>query len=188
MAVDIDAADAADADALVELWVALARGQRAFGSHLHAESNREQIRDAIARHVITDGLRVARVEEDPAGSDEGVLDAALDDLDESAVAGVAGFVMFDLEAGAYDQDVTRGVVRNLYVRPSFRGQGVGSDLLEAAERSLLAGGADVVSLEAMMANEGARRFYLDHGYSPHRVEFEKRLDDARSDTHTKEDG
>ena len=189
MAADIDAADTEDADAVVELWVALARGQRAYGSHLHAGDNREQIRDAVARHVITDGLRVARVEEDIAGSDEGVVDAAVDGLDEAAVAGIAGFVMFDLETGAYEQDVTRGVVRNLYVRPTFRGQGIGSDLLAAAERTLVADGADVVSLEAMMANEGARRFYTDHGYTPHRVEFEKRVPEGdRSDTHSKEGG
>jgi ribosomal protein S18 acetylase RimI-like enzyme len=175
MSVRIDAATADDADAVVEMWLSLATGQRSYGSHLLAEDNSEQIRDAIARHIVLDGIRVARIQDDATESN-----AQTDAL--------AGFVMFGLETGAYAQDVSRGVVRNLYVRPDHRGDGVGATLLEAAEAALDDAGADVVTLEAMEANDRARSFYAQEGYQPHRIEFEKSLGGVdRNDTHTRED-
>jgi ribosomal protein S18 acetylase RimI-like enzyme len=128
------------------------------------------------------------------GTDEGVVsgdrDTPADDAagspelphppseDPATAAGVLGFVMFGLETGGYEQDVTRGVVHNLYVRPAHRDAGVGSALLETAEAALADRGADVVSLEAMMANQAAVRFYERNGYRQHRVELEKSLDDG----------
>ncbi|WP_372911180.1 GNAT family N-acetyltransferase [Salinigranum sp.] len=166
----IEPAALGDVDALVELWVRLARGQRAYGSHLRADENRTPVRESLAQHVVGDGVVVAR---------------AADDSDGPTVEGLVGFVMFGLEGGDYEQVVTRGVVHNLFVVPERRGEGVGSALLERAEEDLSAFGADVVSLEAMAANADARRFYERHGYRTHRVELEK---SARSDTHSKEDG
>jgi ribosomal protein S18 acetylase RimI-like enzyme len=95
----------------------------------------------------------------------------------SGESSIAGFVMFGLESGAYEQDVVRGVIHNLYVRPASRDAGIGSRLLSAAEAALDDEGADVVSLEAMTANEAAVAFYERHGYRPHRVEMEKPLGD-----------
>jgi ribosomal protein S18 acetylase RimI-like enzyme len=152
MSVDVGPADRDDVDRLAELWVALASEQRAHGSHLHAAENRASIREAMARHVVLDGLRVAR-----------------DD-------GLVGFVMFDVESPTLGQDVTRGVVRNLYVAPGHREQGIGARLLDAAEAELAAAGADVVALEALADNEAGRRFYERRGYRPHRVELEKRVE------------
>lgn len=153
----------ADVDALADLWVALARGQRAYRSHIRAEPNRLTAREAIARAVVTDRVRVAR---DP-------------DL--------VGFVMYDVEAGRYDQDVVRGVVHNVYVTPDHRGEGVGSALLAAAEAELAEAGADVVALEAMADNEAALDLYERRGYRPHRVELEKRVDASQNDTHSSGD-
>lgn len=150
-----------EVDALTNLWVDLAASQRAYRSHIHGSENRGTIRDAMARHVITDGLRVARVDGE-----------------------VVGFVMFGLERGEYVQDVTRGVVRNIYVEPSARNRGVGSDLLSTAERELRDADADAITLDVMADNGEAQRFYQRHGYRPHRVGFEKRVE---SDTHSKED-
>lgn len=99
--------------------------------------------------------------------------------------GLVGFVMFDIEAGAYEQDATRGMVRNLFVRPAYRDAGVGTRLLAAAEDALADAGVDAVALDVLADNEAARRFYRRHGYRPHRVELEKSM---RSDTHSKEDG
>jgi ribosomal protein S18 acetylase RimI-like enzyme len=179
MSVRIDAATAEDADAVVDMWVSLANGQRSYGSHLAAEDNRKQIRDAVARHIVLDGLRVARPGDDserPTGDSDGLE------------SDLIGFVMFDLEAGTYVQDVSRGVVRNLYVRPAYRGDGVGRALLTTAEAALNDAGADVATLEAMATNERARSFYADQGYVLHRVEFEKPLGETEeNDTHTRED-
>ncbi|MFB6129686.1 MAG: GNAT family N-acetyltransferase [Salinigranum sp.] len=149
-----------DVDAIADLWVELAAGQRAHGSHLLAAENRTTIRESIAHHVAVDGVRVAR---DP---------------------DIVGFVTFDFEGNDYDQTATRGVVRNLYVRGDRRNEGIGRALLTAAERELAAAGADVVSLEALAGNEAAIRFYERAGYRTHRVELEKPVE---NDTHSKED-
>ncbi|MDS0299169.1 GNAT family N-acetyltransferase [Halogeometricum sp. S1BR25-6] len=148
-------------DVLADLWVELAADQRSYRSHLRADENRERIREAMARHAVTGGLRVART------GDE-----------------IVGFVMFSLERGDFEQDDVRGVIRNLYVVPARRGRGVGSRLLETAETALVDAGAARISLEAMARNERARQFYERHGYAVHRVELEKAVE---SDTHSKED-
>lgn len=154
-------AEAADVDALADMWVALAVDQRSYQSHLQADENRGRIREAMARHVVTDGVRVARVDGD-----------------------IVGFVMYGLERGDFAQDETRGVVRNLYVKPDHRSRGIGSRLLETAESALREAGATRVSLEAMAENDRARSFYERHGYAVHRVELEKAVE---NDTHSKED-
>lgn len=158
--VAVEAGGLDDVDAVADLWVALAEGQRAFGSHLLAADNREVVRDAIVRRMVAAELLVARGGES-----------------------IVGFVTFGVESGVYEQDTTRGVVQNIYVVPEVRGEGVGSALLAAAEESLVESGAETVSLEVMADNDDARRFYRRHGYRTHRVEMEKR---PESDTLTKE--
>ncbi len=158
----IEAPDTAAAGAVADLWVELAREQRAFGSHLRAGANRATIREAIVRAIIADGLLVAREEDE-----------------------IAGFVMFGPESERFEQNVSRGVVRNIVVRPDYRNAGIGAELLATAEAELAAAGFDVVSLSALYDNEAARRFYARQGYEPHRIDLEKRLE---SDTDKPERG
>jgi len=146
-------ATAEDVDALADLWVDLATGQRALGSHVRAGANRRAIRDRLAHGVVAGEVFLAR--------EEGEL---------------VGFVTAAIEPDRYERDCRRGVVENLYVRPGARDAGVGGRLLEAAETALAEAGADVVALEALADNESARRFYRRHGYVPHRVELEKAID------------
>ena len=150
----------ADVDAVADRWVALAEGQREFGSHLLADENREQVRDAVARRAVAGELAVARADEE-----------------------IVGFVTFGVESAHYEQDTTRGVVQNIYVVPEYREEGVGTELLETAESSLVEAGVETVSLEVMADNDAAREFYSRRGYRPHRIEMEKR---PESDTLTKE--
>jgi len=159
---EIEAATMGDADRLAELWVDLARDQRAHGSHLLAEPNRASVREGLARSIVTGGVLVAR------GGDGGVV----------------GFVEFAPETVSYRQDTERGVIENLYVREAHRGEGVGSDLLAAAEAELRENGAERICLDVLAPNEAARRFYARHGYEPHRIEMEK---GPESDTHSRED-
>jgi ribosomal protein S18 acetylase RimI-like enzyme len=161
---EITTPDLDDVDAITDLWVELARDQRAHGSTLRSEANRPVVREDVARHVVAGGIRVASA---------------------STSADLDGFVTFSHRTGSYHQSVTTGVVSNLYVRPAARDAGVGTELLAAAERALAAAGADEVTLEAMATNEDARRFYERHGYAPHRIQFRKPLE---NDTHSKEDG
>ncbi|WP_458205153.1 N-acetyltransferase family protein [Haladaptatus sp. NG-SE-30] len=157
--VSIEAATSEDIDHVADCWVELAHDQRAYGSHLMADENRRHIRDAIARHVIEDDLFVAR-----------------DD-------GIVGFVMFELRSGVYEQSTTQGTIQNIYVDPSRRGEGIGSKLLDVAEKTLAERGAEVIVLEVLAANEDARRLYRKRGYEPYRVELEKSVE---NDNHSKE--
>lgn len=168
----VEAGTMDDAGAAADLWVELARGQRAHGSHLLPDENRSVARDAVARAVVSGGLYVARVEGDVASGGP----------DSAAERGVVGFVTCGSESGSYEQDVKRGTVYNLYVRPAYREMGIGTRLLERAEASLAEAGVDTVALEAMAANEDARRFYARHGYDLHRVELERSLDADGSDS------
>jgi ribosomal protein S18 acetylase RimI-like enzyme len=118
------------------------------------------------------GTRATRGPEDRERRDDpGSSEDAADTED-----GLLGFVMFGPETGRYAQDVSRGVVRNLYVRPDCRGEGVGAALLGAAEAALADRGVEVVALESMAGNGAARRFYRRRGYTPHRVELERTLE------------
>jgi len=159
----IDPATLADLDALVEGWVTLAEEQREHGSYLRAEPNRDPMRESLAKSVVSDDVLVAR--------DDGA---------------VIGFVTLEIERGRLEETVTRGVVPYLFVFPDRRNEGVGAELLEAAESSLLDRGADVVSLDVMAGNEAARRFYRRHGYGSYRVRVEKSVSDE-SDTHSRDD-
>lgn len=148
-ALDISHPETGSVDELVELWLELADSQRQYGSHVCVEQNRSQIRESLLRYAAGDRLLVARRES------------------------ICGFVMFSIEHGEFEQDVTRGIVENLYVEAGSRSEGIGSQLLSAAETELYERGANVVSLGVMAANEAARRFYERHGYDVYRVEMEK---------------
>lgn len=162
MDVCIDGATLSDLDALAEMWTDLVGSQREHGAHLFADGNRETARDFLGQAVATDNVLVAR------------------DGDRTV-----GFVQFREERGVYEQDRSRGFVDNVYVRPDVRNDGVGGQLLAAAERSLARRGMDVVALSVLASNRAARRFYERRGYRSHRVEMERSLE---SDTHTKDGG
>mgnify|MGYP000642798532 CR=1 FL=1 len=159
---DIVAPDTSLAAEITELWVTLAEGQREHDSHLLTEENRTRIRESVVRHIVTDTLLVARDGDD-----------------------LAGFVMFSVESGTFEQDVRRGVVENLFVAESYRNEDLGGELLAAAEATLAERDVDVVALEAMWDNESARSFYRERGYEPHRIELEKPLE---NDSHSRDGG
>ena len=144
-----------DLDHVVDLWVALAAEQRDHGSHLRAEPNRALMREALAKHVVDRTCLVA-------------LDGD----------GIVGFVSFDVEGDGLERDVERGVIQNLYVVPEARDRGHGTALLDAAEAALAAAGVDRIALQAMAANEAARRFYVERGYAAHRVTYERGTESA----------
>jgi ribosomal protein S18 acetylase RimI-like enzyme len=167
----IDTPDTDAADAITDLWVDLAREQRQHDSRLLPAANRSEIRGRILQAIVTDGMRLARAE---------AADVEESDLESDAIL---GFVMFSLEQGMFERSMTRGIVQNLYVRPGYRGAGIGGELLSLAESELADRGAEAVKLEVMAANEAARRFYERHGYGHHRVTLEKTVE---SDTHKTE--
>ena len=159
---------------LAYLWVELANSQRKHGSHLLGQENREAIQNEMSMSTATGGVLLAEV------TAEGGDDA--DDADDADDGIIVGFVTYGPEFSAYEQDVDRGMLHNIYVLPEYRNQGIGSELFEAAEQSLLDAGMDVLVLEAMAANEDAQRLYRQHGYELHRVELERHIE---TNNHTK---
>lgn len=154
----IEPATLDDLERLVELWLALARDQREYGSRIEPGANDDAIRKSLAQHALAEGVLLAR------------------DGDRAV-----GFVMFGPKERGFERARTRGVVRNVFVVPDARGEGVGTALMDAAEERLAAAGVDEIVLEAMADNDAARSFYRERGYEPHRVQFVK---PAESDTPT----
>jgi diamine N-acetyltransferase len=60
--------------------------------------------------------------------------------------------------------VTYGVLRSLFVEPSHRNAGVGSQLTEAFVSWASANGCAEAHVESYAANEGAQRFYARRGF------------------------
>lgn len=166
----IESAEGGDVDALADAWVELAAEQRAHGSHLYADGNRQRIRESMAGHVVDGSCLLARPSTEDDDGGEG------SDSDSGGDWGFMGFVTFSVDGGGYEMDASRGTVENLFVRPAVRGEGVGAALLSAAEDALADRGVDVVSLEVLAANVRAREFYDREGYGEHRVVVEKRVD------------
>lgn len=159
----------ADVDRVTELWVALAREQHDHQSHLCASENRDSIRSSMAHHVVTETLLVARRH-----------------------GQVIGFVSFMVEKEGLTLSITRGRIQNLYIEPTERGEGIGTQLLDEAETLLKEKGVEVIAIEAMAENHDARRLYRRRGYEPHRITFERLIAgagecDSKNDTYSKED-
>ena len=142
-----------ETEIIADLWVELARGQQRFGTHLASEANRGRIAETIGRYIADETLLVARSGDT-----------------------IVGFVMFAIERRLYTTAVTRGIIHNLFVTTERRCEGIGTALMDATEAALIERGADVLGLETLAANDAARRFYVDRGYEPHRVELEKRVE------------
>jgi ribosomal protein S18 acetylase RimI-like enzyme len=60
--------------------------------------------------------------------------------------------------------VTYGVLRSLYVEPSHRDAGVGTQLTAAFVAWASANGCAEAHVESYAANDGAQRFYARHGF------------------------
>jgi len=75
-------------------------------------------------------------------------------LDDQAVIGtvMAGY------------DGHRGWIYSIAVSPQYRKQGIGSALLDFAERELAQIGCMKINLQIMEGNEAVERFYLANGY------------------------
>ncbi|MCU4925186.1 GNAT family N-acetyltransferase [Halobacteria archaeon AArc-dxtr1] len=163
--VTIERARPSDLETVADLWVALAREQRTHESAVLPDTNRAAMREILASYRLDGGLLVARLDDE-----------------------IVGFASLTVEQGTLELAEKRGILSNLYVLPKARNQGIGTQLLRAAEDALRDRGVDVLTLEAMAANEGARRFYRREGYEPRRVKMNRRLDEqAKNDTHSKDE-
>lgn len=158
MTIIVEQATMADVPEITDQWIDLVEGQRRHGAHLLGVENRPAATSIIEQYVHADGLALART----------------DDRDGRLV----GFVMYHIERGMYEQDLRRGIIENVYVLPTDRNEGIGSQLLDYAESALAKEGAEVVALSVLAENEGARELYRDRGYRPHRITMERSLDES----------
>ena len=67
-----------------------------------------------------------------------------------------------------------GYIADTYVIPRFRGRGVVSHLLQAAEINLSTVGVRRVRIAALARNASALRAYAKHGFATYEVVMEKR--------------
>jgi ribosomal-protein-alanine N-acetyltransferase len=79
---------------------------------------------------------------------------------------VAGFIIGRLERSG---GRIVGHIYTIDVKPKFRRRGIGSALLESAERTFISRGAERCRLEVRLDNLAAKKLYLKHGYKPKRV-------------------
>ena len=76
---------------------------------------------------------------------------------------ILGFIVAEIDRGAR-RGVKSGHIITIDVVPEARRGGIGSALLEAAERQLLDAGATSIALETAVNNAVALRFYKQKGY------------------------
>jgi GNAT superfamily N-acetyltransferase len=64
-----------------------------------------------------------------------------------------------------------GVIRRFVIHPAWRGQGIGHQLLTAAETAALEAGCTFLELSVDEANAGARKLYGSNGFAEDRREI-----------------
>ncbi|OAN17729.1 acetyltransferase [Photobacterium jeanii] len=93
--------------------------------------------------------------------------AWLVEADEAGEKMVVGHIIvsysFSLEHGG-----KIGLIDQFYLKPEWRKQGIGTQLLPEIEQSLAQLGVRALSLEVNIGNAGARSFYEKQGYMPRR--------------------
>ncbi len=60
------------------------------------------------------------------------------------------------------------MIDQIYLKPEWRNQGIGTQILPMVEACILKAGARALSLEVNIGNKSARRFYERHQFVPHR--------------------
>lgn len=91
---------------------------------------------------------------------------------------IVGFVVGTVETLTNRLDVidsTVGRITELYVDAAFRGQGIGTHLMEHVEGYFRANRCDVVKVEVFAPNLPARRLYEKFGYQHRDIDSMKNL-------------
>ncbi|ELR67783.1 hypothetical protein C942_00090 [Photobacterium marinum] len=84
--------------------------------------------------------------------------------DEKIIAGhIIISYSFSLEHGG-----RIGLIDQFYLKPEWRQQGIGTELVPQIEYQVTKAGVRALSLEVNIGNAGARNFYEKHGFIPRR--------------------
>lgn len=90
--------------------------------------------------------------------------------------GQAGYLAGEVLAPSAMRTVSVAVLVSMYVRPAFRGQGIGRSLAAAFRDWARAEGAERMSVTAYTANTDAIRFYQRLGFAPRETQLEATVD------------
>lgn len=131
----------------------LVESQQAFGSQIDPCASATALREHLSRLIV-----------------DGLVDVAIAD---DVLIGVVTVSTVD-DALARTERV--GVIEYLYVDPSYRGRGVGTELLTRGESRLREHGVDRIELEVLSLNTDAMQFYQARGYQVRRHRLGKRAD------------
>ncbi len=93
---------------------------------------------------------------------------------------VAGFTVALLLQPSFEDQIgaipsLRGRITELYVATSYRGQGIGTRLVRAAEKYLQAKGCDVIRIEVFVPNINAHSLYKKLGYKDRDIDMIKKI-------------
>jgi len=88
---------------------------------------------------------------------------------------VVGFVWCSAGERRFEGNQIVCTIKDMYVSPRLRGQGIGAALLEFAEDFARSWGASRMALDVTVTNTAAVRLYEKTGYEPTRFQMEKRL-------------
>lgn len=92
--------------------------------------------------------------------------------------GIVGFVCVICKLpidNVYEIDREYGYISDLVIREAWRGRGVGSQLMEHAEKRAAAHGATRLRIGVLAANESAHALYRKLGYREYGILLEKML-------------
>lgn len=90
--------------------------------------------------------------------------------------GQVGYLAGELLAPSAMRTVSVAVLVSMYVRPAFRGRGVGRRLVEAFGDWARERRAERMSVTAFAANTDAVRFYERFGFTPRQIQLETAVD------------
>ena len=105
------------------------------------------------------------------------LREGIGDPDRLVLAAVRGGRVVGSLSGSYAGPtemrlVSLATLKSMYVRPEARGDGVGSQLVEAFKAWARGRKAQRIGVTAYASNEGAIRFYRRHGFAPLHLELQ----------------
>lgn len=104
-----------------------------------------------------------------------VIDKKIAEQDDLFFVAIAGISIVGTVMAGYDGH--RGWIYSLAVSPSRRREGIGSRLIDTAERALSDRGCVKINLQIMEGNESVAAFYTSLGYSVEkRVSMGKRIE------------
>ena len=86
---------------------------------------------------------------------------------------LVGFIDFEEKVSELMVHNTYIQVRNIYVLPEYRNQGIGSELLSEMESHAKKISADYVEIPVEWNNTEARSFYKQNGYEKKKIHFTK---------------